>query len=181
MVCSCRTGFVLALVVLVVLLSCARSCAPDCVSCGVFCAGNETKPPLFPLALMRSLALLWHGIVPPGIRPPVYSAAERQFCPPSLRIECFFPRMSVWLDTLAQQPHTALYRYFTVHDVESILSKSKVVTGAYRCRTARAGRTIRSVIVVLTALVKVRTLITPLVSLVPLYIFCGHFRYYAEF
>lgn len=60
---------------------------------------------------------------------------------------------------------------FSVHQ----LSKSKTVTGTYRCRTARADRTFRSAITVLTALAKVRTLIRPFVSLVPLYIFYSLF------
>lgn len=72
--CSCAT-----VLVVVMVLVCGCSCSVSKARVPVpltalpvvfFCAGNgKHKPPLFPLALMRSLALLWHGIVPPGIRP----------------------------------------------------------------------------------------------------------------
>lgn len=153
--CSCAT----VLVVVMVLV------------CGCSCSVSKARVPVpltalpvvfFALAMEQAAALsscsnalsrapmAWYRSS--GNKAPVHSATERQFSPPSLCIDRFFPWMSVWMDT----PSHSLTQRFT---------------GAYRCRIARADRAIRSASTVLSTLAKARILIAPLVSLALLHSF----------
>lgn len=119
------------------------SCALNSASCGVFCAGNETKAAIFSLALKRSLTSLWYR-----------SAGNSKECPNS-RPLCIVPRKdnfvsrpcaltasshgcrSDWTPHFTS-PHSALQAFYSAkHEV--ILSESKALTAACRSHSTRAG------------------------------------------